>query len=158
MSVPLISTRWEKSNFVRARFSTTLSGFILDFGADQNSRMSYCTVISICWRLRQNRIHDNSLLPVKNKVQRHWKFVSWGAMLLAKICIGNCSGNYSCQIARIFSGRRLNFLQFQGHPKEYFGKISVRMKGCLNISKPFSQHCPRLLKSFVGKSLFPWDF
>ena len=45
MSVPLISTRWEKPKFVRARFSSPLSGFITDlpgfFWADQNSQMSY---------------------------------------------------------------------------------------------------------------------
>lgn len=32
--VPLISTCWEKSKFVRARFSTPLSGFIIDFCLD----------------------------------------------------------------------------------------------------------------------------
>ena len=44
---------------------------------------------------------------------------------------------------------------FQGHPTEYFGKISVRMEGGLKISKFFSQRRSRLFKLFRKTIKFP---
>ena len=43
----------------------------------------------------------------------------------------------------------------QGHPTEYFGKISVRMEGSLKISKFFSQRRSRLFKLFRKTIKFP---
>ena len=43
----------------------------------------------------------------------------------------------------------------EGHPTEYFGKISVRMEVCLKISKIFSQRRYRLFKFFRKTIKFP---
>ena len=43
----------------------------------------------------------------------------------------------------------------QGHPTEYFGKISVRIEDGLNILKYFSQRRSRLFKLFQKTLKFP---
>ena len=43
----------------------------------------------------------------------------------------------------------------QGHPTEYFGKISVRMEGALKISKVFAKRFPGLLEVFRKTTKLP---
>ena len=45
----------------------------------------------------------------------------------------------------------LQLMIHQGHPMEYFGKISVQMEGGLKISKCFSQRFSLDFSNFFGK-------